>query len=328
MGQPIQKPKTKTPMSNSKIARRANAGVSAADRFKQEEKEVEKRKAQGFAPFRFRMKQGEECEITILDDTPIEEMFGIQEHQIQGSDGKYNVFETCCKEIGNCPVCKQHGDSNYTCFLSILVHKPWTSTKTGEKHEFSKMLLPIKRNQYEPFERLYQIAVKKGEGLRGMTILMKRPNEDKSSAIGLPIPNDDGQAYYMMTEDELEEDYGHKEIRSRDKKTILKPANDSITPYDYEKLFPEPDEDEMNERYGVEVAGSRRSNAKGWQDTDDNENEDAEPPKSATTARRRRRASTEEEEPEATPTPARRRRAAPVAPVEDADDDDFEDVPF
>lgn len=222
------------------------------EKFEQEEKRIEKKRKTAYAPMRFYTKKGEGEEIVILDES-LEHGIAIREHNIQGSDGKWGNFEPCLDGEGvECPVCKSHGaNSALILFLTVNVRKEWTSKKTGETHAYSKMLLPVKRGLIPKFRKLEAIALKNNGTLRGTMLLMERGTEDTSFSTGEPVPLEDGSAMDFYTEEDLLDEFGHDEVKSREGK-VIKPANEDTKPYDYRKLFPKPDAAELRERHGVD----------------------------------------------------------------------------
>ena len=260
-------------------ARKAKAGADApakgklAQLFKEEDEKVDKKRKDGFMPFRLWMKPGTSQEIIILDNS-LEEAFSRREHNVQGSDGKYNNFETCLADSGEeCPNCKQYGDNSYlVAFLSALVLKEWTSKKTGEVHKYSKMLVPIKRGQFGKFTKLAAVIEKQKGILRGTYLVMEREDVDKSSAIGEPSTLEDGTQFDHYSEDDLVAEFGHKEVKSRDGK-ILKAANQDIQVFDYLKLFPEETKEDLETQLGIDpdpTPGSKEEAVKELSDEDDN----------------------------------------------------------
>ena len=164
--------------------------------FDDEEQRIEKKRKDGFAPFRFWLKKGEGCELVILDNS-VEEGFAIREYNLQGSDGKYGNYERSFEDLGiECPISKKYGAQSYlVLFLTVLVKKEWTSKKTGETHAYSKMLLPIKRGQFAKFRKMDAIAQKNHGTLRGVMLSLERGTDDQSFSTGEPVPLDDGSAF-------------------------------------------------------------------------------------------------------------------------------------
>jgi hypothetical protein len=239
----------------------ATGGGKVSAMFEEEEKRIEKKRGQGFMPFRFWLPKGEGCEVVVLD-TSLEEGFAIREHNLQGSDGKYGNYERCLADSGaECPVCKKYDSNSYlVLLLTVLVKKEWTSKKTGETHAYSKMLLPIKRGQFAKFRKMEAIAQKNHGTMRGVMFYLERGTDDQSFSIGEPVPLDDGSAFDFYTEEELIDEFGHKAVKNREGK-VIKEANEDTLVCDYLKLFPEEDEEEVRDRHGVDPEpGSRADN--------------------------------------------------------------------
>lgn len=274
--------------------------------FDEEDKRIEKKMAGGYMPLRVWQKKGESLDMIVLDKS-MEDGFAIREHNIQGSDGKWGNHERCLADSGEvCPVCKKFGEDSYLIlFLTVLVLKEWTSKKTGEKHEYSKMLLPLKRGQFKAFRKLEQIALKKHGTMRGMYLVLERGEDAQSVATGEPVPLDDGSAFDMYSEKDLAKEFGHKEVKNREGK-VIKKANEDLEVFDYAKLFPEPSAKELRERYGMAAEpGSLDEKAEQFKENDDDDNTGAE---QSETPSRRRRSRTTEAAPEPAKSTSRRRR--------------------
>lgn len=296
----------------------------------EEGKRVEKKKNQSYMPWRFWLKSpdsknfkrgDDEADIIILDNS-LEEAFVRYEHNLQGADGKWGNHEGCLRDKDQpCPVCAKHGDSYLILFLTVLVCKPYVN-KEGQTIEFSKRLLALKRGQYNTFAKLEKIALKKHGTMRGMFLSMKREPGNTSFNTGVPVPLEDATMFDMYSEEELIEEFGNKAEKNREGK-IIKAKNENISVYDYEKLFPEPDPDDLNERFdGEPTAGSR-------EESEEEDELDMSPPKGGSRRTRRRPGSRaeEEDEPEETPTRARRRRRAAEAEEVEPDEEEEEDEP-
>lgn len=295
-------------------------GDAALGAIAQAEKEAAERKEKGYAPFRFWLKKGEECPVIILDHAFVADETGeggalIREHNLKDSQGKWGNFESCCADFAPCPLCDKagtdgFGPSTLVVMLSVLVLREWTNKKTGEKHAYTRMLLPIKMGMKEKFLELQKHAFREQGTMRGLYLVLKRGMDDQSISTGEPIMLDNGKLYDLVSEEELVEDYGHPELRNREKK-VIKAANADLEPYVYEDLFPEPDPDDLAKRFGGRaLAGSRRANAaEKWEQDEDEQ----APAAAAAPAARSRTRGAAAPEPTAASTPARRRGAAPAA---------------
>jgi hypothetical protein len=278
------------------------------------EEDAKSKRDKGYMPFRMWLKKGEEVEIIILDDAFVSDESGkggalIREHNLKDSTGKWGNFESCSADFAPCPLCDKAGSegfgaSTYVVMLSVLVLREWTSSKSGEKHAYSRMLLPIKMGQKEKFLELQKHAFREQGSMRGLYLVMKRGMDDQSVATGEPTMLDNGKLYDLIEEDELVKDYGHPPIKNREGK-VIKPANGDLQPFDYTELFPRPDPDDLAQRFGGRAAaGSRRSVAEAW--------EDEEVAPAAEVAIRRRRGAPADEETADVP-------AAPASVVQDGD---------
>lgn len=288
--------------------------------FQEEESRVQARADKVHMPFRFWLEQGKECEVTILDES-LEAGFARPEHNLKGADGKYGNIVPCIRNEAECPVCKSDRESTVVLYLSVLVHRPYTSKKTGEVKQYSKMFLCLKRGQYSDFARIEKTALKKHGTLRGVTLLLSRDNEKNSYGTGMPIPGEEGNVildYYP--EADLVKEFGHKEIKNREGNKVIRPANDDITPYDYKALMPAPDVDEFLEEFGSGPAPGSRKASKSYKEEEDEEASEGvdEAPK----PQRRRVVQQEAAEEEKPALRSRRGRPAPAA-ADDDDDIDF-----
>jgi len=322
-------------------------GQAALERMNRADEEHAKRKARGFMPLRFwlsntpeAIKKGDnECELVILDDCVVSDKPGkgailIREHNLQGPDGKWGNHESCAADFDDCPICAKTGKEGYhILFLTVLVLKPWESKDKKRSSEYSKMLLPIFLSQRDTFLDLQKHALKSRGTMRGMKIRLRRGKDSKRS-IGEPVLMEDGNMFKVMSEKWLEKWFGHEAVISRDGKTVLKEANEDIQPFDYKKLFPKPDVEELRERFGGKTrAGSKRefeeefpdqqTNRVGGRrrfDDDDDDPEDDIPGNAGAAAKKqgaKGRFADDEDEPEETPAAGR----AGKADADEGDDD-------
>jgi hypothetical protein len=262
----------------------------AAEAAKAQASAERKRSGAGSA-LRFYVKGGDDCEIIILDHS-IEDGLAFYEHNLQGADGKWDIYEPCIKDFAQCPICARFKESSYVLMLTCLVLKPFT-TKKGVVVPHSKMLLPVRITQFDKFRDLEASAKSEGGSLRGMYLIMKRSKSDsKAARIGEPAMLEGGKLYDLIPEAELVRDYGHKEVRSEDGTKVFRPANFDITPYDYDELFPKPDVKDIQTRYGADMrppAGSAREVAAEFEENEQKEQPE-ETAKPAATVRTRRKA--------------------------------------
>lgn len=312
--------------------------------FQDEEQRVQERAEKGYMPFRFWLSQGEECEITMLDES-LDAAFARPEHNLKGADGKYGNIVPCIRNEAECPVCKTDRESTLVLYLSVLVHRPYVSKKTGDKKEYSKMFLCLKRGQYADFARIEKAALKKYNTLRGVVLLLARDNEKNSYGTGMPIPGEEGNLIIdFYKESDLIKNFGHKAIKNREGNKVIRPENDDITPYDYKALMPQPDIDQFMEDFGNggSAPGSRKALA------DIKEDEDDSPKTQRRRAPARHKAVNEDDDDESDsaddeadeevdePKPSRRGRstATPARPsqarkpVKKDDEEDEDEIPF
>ena len=274
--------------------------------------DIEKRRSQGGNILRFYVKKGEECEIVILDHS-LEDGAAFYEHMTQDENGKWGNHTICTKEFpGGCPTCNSGSNSYYVLMLSCLCLKPFT-TRDGREVKQSKMLLPVKIGQFDLFRRLEEAAKKKGGSLRGMYLVMARSKTDaKAPRIGEPTILDDGTMFELLTEEQLDEEFGHDAILGQDKKTIVRPENFDITPFDYEKIFTLPAQGEQGPATGSQEEALNEFNEK---------DEDDDKVSTSTRTRRRAEAPAAEQDPEdgeggeegAPEETSTRRRGAPAS---------------
>jgi len=198
--------------------------------------------------------------------------------------------------------------------LSALVLKEF-QTKNGQTVKWSKMLLPIKIGQFDLFRRLEAAAKKECGTMRGMYLVMARSKTDnKSPRIGEPVILENGKMFEMIPEAELEEEYGHDEVKGQDGKTVIRPADFDITPYDYVKLFPEPDV--SGSKQNGPANGSTEEALREFEEGEQSGGEEQSAPSTRT-----RRRGTPDPEPEAPAAGSTRRRTKAAS----TKDNPFED---
>lgn len=225
---------------------RGDAGREKADEeLVRQKARAEARKEQGNQPFRFRVPVGETTQFVILDDAP--DFFRFEHNLKNPQTGFWDTFTGCVKEWDNCPVCAATDrESYYALYLSVLDFTHF-KTKDGTKHEFSRKLLVVKPAQQKKFQRAYAKAEKDGGTLRGAIFEVTRDGE-KDSAIGNDI-----EFVEYMDEDELQ-----TYVRSWKDKDGKKQTEKCYEPFDYEKLFDEPDTEQLRAFVGAAPApGSR-----------------------------------------------------------------------
>ena len=225
---------------------------------------------------RFYVKGGDECEIIILDNS-LDDVVAFYEHNLQDGEGRWGVHVPCIKDFTECPICKSGSTSSYVMMMSVLVLKSFT-TKNGTVIPHSKMLLPVKTSQFDTFRRLEAAAKKEAGTMRGMYLVMARSKTDsKSPRIGEPTILENGKMFDLIGADELLKDFGHAAVLGTDKKSVIRPENFDVTPYDYEKLFPQPDVAAIIKEYGggQPPVGSTEEALREFEETDGESNEGA-----------------------------------------------------
>lgn len=144
--------------------------------------------------YRFRLKDGETKQITILDDP----QFFLYEHTMQDpKTKKWGMVLTCIQDIDNCPICEQVGNSTYVMYLSVINHTGFERSN-GEWVPFTRELMVVKPQQQKKFlKKMEQYGT-----LRGCIVDVSRTGGAKSPAIG-----DDFDFSGTRSEDELMEDF-------------------------------------------------------------------------------------------------------------------------
>lgn len=206
-----------------------------------------------------------ECEIIILDEN-LDSIVGMHEHNLKVG-GKYGHHEGCPKEWDNCVLCDSGEKSYYAVFFSILALRPWVSKDGKKSGGWTKMLLCIKSAQMGKFEELCQAAqTANGGRLRGTYFYMKRDVANSNApSTGEPCVLEGGVMFDRYAEADLVAEFGSPAEKSPQGK-ILKPANDDITPFNYDEVFKKPDGAALRKRYGggATQAGSKDDAAREW----------------------------------------------------------------
>lgn len=218
---------------------------------------------------RFWLGKGESCSIIVLDATPDDLVF-MHEHNLTDSEGRPNIYEPCVKEFSECVLCQGYGQpegkptySYYGMYLSVIDTRPFV-TRDQEEVPFDRKLMCIKQNQHEQFFELFQRAMNEHGTIRGMEIILTRPEEGRSSNLGNIDVGEDGLDYVLLTEEDLLADFGHDAVLNTAGEVIM-PENGKLEPFDYTKLFPRPDPDELRKKYGAPaMPGSSSDTDDGW----------------------------------------------------------------
>lgn len=274
-----------TPARGSARSSRGSTAVKSGDdifyafeRDAEEASERERKREAGVLYVkRFWLKPGEERDIIFLDEA-LEKGRAFWEHNLE-IGGKFGNYEMCTKELGagQCPICKQSGPSYLVLNVSILDTTGYESRKRGHVDQ-EKVLLCLRRTQFEQFKKVAEDAIEQHGTLRGVKIRLARGKDAKSARIGEPVMIGRNKMYEFLTEKELDRLHGHDAVKGADKK-IIRPENFDITPFDYDTMFPEPDPEEVRKRFGGEAhAGSRAEQREVWGD-DAPQDDDAEQPK-------------------------------------------------
>lgn len=170
-------------------------GAAAHKEMDKQKAETERRKESMNKDRRFRMKKGDETQITFLDgdllpdgrlDAPT-----FWEHERWPAGGSFPEHWLCVKEFEPCPVCDDvererklnpHGKgekgSSLVHAFTVIDHTKWTD-KHGKDHVHQKSLFICK---ITVFERLQKIAQKRG-GLTGCSFDVSRTG-DMSARVG------------------------------------------------------------------------------------------------------------------------------------------------
>lgn len=227
--------------------------------FQKSERIAASRKKKG--PLRFWMKQDEEKQIVLLDDTP---GFFIYEYEIWDSHARSMSYETAMVDHGHDPLSQLVGKEGsnvkepyYAMYLTCIDLTPYT-TKEGREIPFSKKLLPVKSVQQKRFKKyLEQYGT-----FRGMILNMSRLDK-KEARIGTPEFQmaDPQNGQVLLSEEDIIENFGHAAVTGQDGR-VIKQENEDCYPFNYvEVLKPTPPED-LARQYGVPYnPGSAAANA-------------------------------------------------------------------
>lgn len=311
-----------------------HSGEEAMRLSQREREEAARRRNSPRQPMRHYIKDvPDEVEVVVLDErwTDLKTFY---EHNIYDPSNKSMNFEICVREFAECPVCQGYGvpggKANYpslTMFISVLVLKGFHA-KGPDGHDvwvpYSRKLLPVKASQHPEFYDIFKIVEAKYGTIRGTVLRLKR-NSDGDSKIGNIAPMTEGpnagMTYDFMDEDALIDDFGHEEIKGRDGKVILQ-ADEKLEPFDYLKIFPEPDPEDLRKRYNAPpTPGSRSDLEDDWEEEEEEESprrsrtrRSRGEPAEETRGRSRRSRAEPHEEDEEEERPARTRRSRRAEP--------------
>lgn len=307
----------RTAGKSSKSGRGSYRGADGRKHYEEEMKRQQRKRDEALArsnePFRFRLKVGEAREVVILDEEP---WYFRYEHNLQDEKGHWSIFTGCVKEFDNCPVCQhQERESYYVMFLTVLDLTPY-ETNSGDRVEFSRKLLPVKTGMQKKFIRKWE----KIGNLRGQVIELIRDGQ-KDPAIGSDV-----EWAEEMDEEELE-----TYTRSWKDREGKKHTEKCYEPFDYEKIYGEPDIDKLMKIVGGEPSpGSTKANRRALRDEEmDDENDDVpwdedeedEEEQDEKPARRSRRSKKKEEDEEEERPTRRGRRSRNTSEDEDEEEE-------
>lgn len=214
-----------------------------------------------YVPSRFRCQPGETKRLVVLDE---KFSFGMREHSLQQADGKWTT-ERCISEWDSCPLCSRDNVSVYdVAMLTVLDLTPWTKTNadgTTTKYEYTKRVLAVKKGDLPSFSGLLNVH----GSFRGLVLDMARGTGQKETASGKPT--------YVMTlsDDDLISEFGSEEVVS-EKGNVIRPVNDSIFPFNYEKFFTVPTRGDLSRKYDIPARpGSVEEEATAPWEADDDE---------------------------------------------------------
>jgi hypothetical protein len=113
-------------------------------------------KLSGDRVFRFRIKPGENCSITFLDDP--KPTFYFAEHSVK--NGNHFEFVTCVGEESHCPLCAEGEVPSFALAGTVINHGEY-KTKKGNTIRNRKQLIVLKGKAKRAFEK--QIDKRKGD---------------------------------------------------------------------------------------------------------------------------------------------------------------------
>lgn len=192
---------------------------------------------------------------------------------------KFVGTEICVRDFANCPLCAK-GLPTFVIKLSILDLTPYKIEKgdrAGQVVNFTRKMLTIKPRQRAKWREIEQNCIKQNGTFRGCLVTLKRDKTDANSAsIGEPqqmpieidVPGRGNQTFFQLfdfiPDATLKTEFGSPEKKD-DKGKVLLVADVNITPYDYSKVFPEPDLVALNRKYGNGASiGNAEQAAKEW----------------------------------------------------------------
>jgi hypothetical protein len=246
---------------------RGNAAIDEAARSIEAAKQRSQRKTHNF-----RLKPNESAEIIILDEN-LDHAFGLWEQTIPGPDAsRPHIGSTTFvspKSKGMIDPMEEQplvngkkSPAKFVLYLSVLDLRPYTNAE-GKVYPHTRKLLPIKAAQKDDILRkLKKRQDKNGGKLRGLHLQMVRGSDDKSAAIGSPEELDSGD-YGFLTEDQLNTQYGHAEIKNQ-AGVVVVPANGRIQAIKYEDEFVVKTTEEVRRMCGAASASPAPQTNQNW----------------------------------------------------------------
>lgn len=191
----------------------------------------------------------------ILDSDP-KELPSVNVHDWWDASERKFYSEVCVAQLnkGKCPVCEylvrkgeKYPKPSYNTYVTIFDLS--TYEKDGKKLIAGKKLLQIKPSQREAFMTIFEAAFKKHKTIRGLKLALKKDyGKTQSPSIGELTPIDGQSLWSMLKISAIEAKYGNKEEILNGK--VVKQKNSNLKAYDYEKVFADPDVEELAKKYG------------------------------------------------------------------------------
>ena len=208
------------------------SGKAVHDSFNKEEESRKRKMESSSSPYtnRFWMKTDDTKHITFLDGGLDEDGLLITvsyyEHQVK-MDGNWRNWFVCVSESEPCPICEDDQKPSLVSLFTIIDHSEFTD-REGNVRSNNRTLYPVKG---ESFKRLQKLASKRN-GLMGCTFEVSR--------VGDKAPN-------VGSDFDFVEKIGYQELL--DKYSLKKSGEVTdrkvARPYDYEKIIPYRNADEL-----------------------------------------------------------------------------------
>lgn len=204
------------------------------------------------SPLRFRLRQGEEADVIVLDAAMGP---AIWEHDLtykppfqrQNQYGKpVDQYVSSPKEWETDPISAKFGLEPYYCLYLSVVDMRQGVTSQNKPFKNVRKLLCLKGDALTGMMNIWaQMRTHNPNAtLRGLHLLMKRGHEQTSLKSGLPnFVAQYGEADIVAT-------FAHPAIMSeREVGKIIKPENADCYPFDYADIFPKPSAEAIKQRY-------------------------------------------------------------------------------